>query len=94
MKAQKLKLQIPGIVQTALQTSETARSPQGRLGELPGYANHARSARRFTNLLVALQKLSGFTLSGIGVSILIGNLLICAALLLLGPAVILDLLSR
>jgi len=94
MKLRKLKLWFPGAVQTAEQASETTPLSCTTPGEQPTNANRAGDGMRLTDLMIGLQKLLGTTLSGIAVSVQVGNILICASMLLLGPAAVLGLLPK
>jgi hypothetical protein len=94
MKLRKLKLRFPGTVQTAEQASETTPLSCTTSGDQSTNANRAGDGMRLTDLMIGLQKLLGTTLSGIAVGVQVGNILICAAMMLLGPAVILGLLPE
>jgi hypothetical protein len=48
----------------------------------------------FSRLLHFLRQLSGALLGGIGISIQVGNILICIFLLMLGPAFVVDLFAQ
>ena len=76
MRNLKLKPETSGIARVLRWASETA---------------WLSAARLFTGAILSLGKLAGVMLGGIGVTALIGNLLICGALLLLGPTFVINL---
>jgi hypothetical protein len=94
MRELNFKPEISGLVRTPRQLSETAQSllttGQERLTYL-GYVGETRLANR---PVLLLEKLTGAMLGGAAVTLMIGNLLICVSLLLLGPGVILELLAK
>jgi hypothetical protein len=94
MKLRELKPQRPRAVQIAKQDSETTRSLHAALGRWSNYIRRFKGALRLTDLLLFLQKLFGAMLGGIMVSIQIGNVLICASMLLIGPSIILDMVPK
>jgi hypothetical protein len=51
-------------------------------------------ARALTRFMRAVQKGTGSLLAGAAVTLQVGNILICVCLLLLGPAVIINLLVK
>jgi hypothetical protein len=81
-KFQGIAGQSPETTRPSCATHEGRRGRAGRAGDASG----------FISLMRLLQRLLGATLSGIAVSMQIGNVLICASMLLLGPAFILGLL--
>jgi hypothetical protein len=94
MKSLKLKLEFPRTVQTAVQAAETTRASRITPSGLLTHVGHEEGTLRLTNLMLVLQKLIGATLGGIAVSIMVGNVLICSSILLLGADVTLSLLPQ
>lgn len=76
MRLRNSKLHSPGTAQAADRAPETAR----------------RSFNTPHSLMLALQTLLGASLSGLAVSVQIGNVLVCLSMLLLGPSIILSLI--
>jgi hypothetical protein len=70
-----------------------AQNLKPQLRGCPGKPGHeASETTRLNRLMLALQRLTGTTLSGIAVGIQLGNVMVCLSMLILGPAVILRLL--
>jgi hypothetical protein len=53
-----------------------------------------REAPVAAKLMLLLEKFTGAILGGAAVTLMIGNPLICVALMLLGPSVVLELLAK
>jgi hypothetical protein len=92
MKLRKLKVRSHGAVEPAMRASATAQSSCITLEERQSLANRSANMLSLTSLALVLQKLIGGALSAIGVSVQVGTVFICAAILLLGPLVALGLL--
>jgi len=92
MRLQNIKLHSPGATQVAEQASEAARRSFKTLRLWLNPASHPRVAPSFTNLTLKLQTLFGAMLSGVAVSVQLGNVLVCLSMLLVGPSIILSLL--
>lgn len=89
MKLQKLKVRSRGTAWPATQARAAAQPSRITPDERRGRPADAPS---LTGLMLVLQRLTGRALSAIGVGVQLGNVLICAAILLLGPSVALELL--
>lgn len=94
MKPLKIKPQELAFWGASEQLSKVARPSRASLKQRVRYEDGKRSTLRLTNLMLTLQKLLGTTLSGIAVSIQVGNVLVCLFMLLLGPAVVVNLLAK
>jgi hypothetical protein len=89
----KFKPEISVLVRTPRQQLEAIR---------PSLLRHQESMMHFkagsppmlTKPILLLEKLTGAMLGGIGVTALVGTILICGCMLILGPAFILELLTK
>lgn len=94
MKLRKLKLQFPGTTRTLVRMpgalpplhmlTDGRQSPTG----------HTADTSKLMSCVLMLQRLLGVALSSIAVSVQVGNILVCIALLLLGPTLLLDLVPE
>ena len=69
-------------------------SPLTLRQECPTTVSDERAASTFTKAMLLLQRITGALLGGVGVTVLIGNLLISSTLLVRGPAFIIGLLAK
>ncbi len=60
----------------------------------PVEKSNGPAAFAFTNAVLLVKEITGTLLSGVGVTVVIGNLLIASAVLLRGPAFVIGLLNQ
>lgn len=94
MRTLKLKSEVSGAARTPRQPSETVQSLPTKRQQQLTLQSDGSDVPIFTKPLLLLGKLTGALLGGVGVTALIGNLLICGAMLLLGPAFLNELLAQ
>ncbi|MDT4967843.1 MAG: hypothetical protein QOJ64_2580 [Acidobacteriota bacterium] len=92
MKELKLKHEFSGGLRT--RPAEIATSFLVSDRQSLNYPNERRKAAALAEVMFQLEKLVGAILGGTAVTVILGNMLICLSLLLLGPAFILELLAR
>ncbi|HEX7314757.1 MAG TPA: hypothetical protein VF297_12600 [Pyrinomonadaceae bacterium] len=86
------RLHSPGNAQLAARAAEAASVLPDTTGDRDGLGRRARVARSLSGLMLRIQTFLGAALSGLAVSVQLGNVLICLSMLLLGPSVVLGLL--
>ena len=74
----------------AVRNARTSRASAGRRANSDGHPSYV--APSLADWMLTLQDFLGGMLSGIGVSILVGNILVCLALLLVGPTFLVEFL--
>jgi hypothetical protein len=90
----KLNPDFSGRVRTLRQSPEAAQpSPADRQMTLARPVED-EAVRPAAKLMLLVEKLTGAMLSGTAVTMLVGNLLICVFMLMLGPGFIIELLAK
>jgi hypothetical protein len=94
MQDVKLKPAFPGGVQTPEQSAEAVQSLTRERKQRLRSPAEARTTLAGANPMLLVEKLTGAILGGTAVTVLVGNILICVFMLLLGPTFIVELLAR
>lgn len=94
MRELNFKPDFSGSVRNSRQLSETAQSSLTGRQERPTGLNDVSEAPLLTKPILLLEKFTGAVLGAAAATLMIGNFLICVALLLSGPGAILELLPK
>jgi hypothetical protein len=94
MQELNFKPEFSGTVGRSKQSSETAQSLRARYEKALAYPSDERAVPLVIRLMLLLRKLTGAMLCGAALAVMFGNILICGAILLLGPEITIESLAQ
>jgi hypothetical protein len=94
MQALNFKPKCAGSVKPSEQSSAAAQSLLGRVKGRLRTQNNLRAALSATKPVLLLEKITGTILGGAAVTLMVGNVLVCVSMLLLGPQFVIELLAQ